>query len=163
MCHMGQIDAGPWIDLGGYERLTLFICHATGGRCEDWEPESGANRAFLQKKRDENLYDGPHTVRVYRRVPLTVAAPVDEVEWVRGAQAAGRAKEAVDQLKVDKCGGAPVWLGADATPQTELGPMRLAVQLTTAIVAFDITAHGMAYVFIDPHEPGVARMLWQAV
>ena len=32
MCHMAQFDAGPWLNLQGYERMTLFICHATGGR-----------------------------------------------------------------------------------------------------------------------------------
>ena len=162
MCHMGQIDSGPWIDLGGYKRLTLFICHATGGRCEDWESRSGANRAVLQKERDENLSDGPNTVRVYRRVPLTLGEPVDEVESVSGAQMAGSASTVGEVLRVDKLGGRPFWLGADATLHSEHGPMRLALQMTTSIVAFDITAGGMAYVFVDPHDPGVARMLWQS-
>ena len=146
MCHMGQFDSGPWLDLGGYERMTLFICHATGGRCEDWEPEKGANRVVLQRRRDDNLYDGPHTVRVYRRIPLTTGAAVTESE----------APPADDKL-----GGAPAWLSHDATPRAESGFMRLLLQMTTAIVSFDITSTGMAYVFLDPRRPGVARMLWQ--
>jgi len=41
--------------------------------------------------------------------------------------------------------------------------MRLALQLTTDLVTFDITAGGMAYVFVDPHDDSedAARMLWQ--
>src|SRR5690606_14604312 len=66
MCHMAQIDAGPWVDLRGWARMSVFICHATGGRCEDWDPWKGSNKVLLQRVRDDNLYDGPPTVRVYR-------------------------------------------------------------------------------------------------
>ena len=38
MCRMAQIDAGPWLDLGKFVRVSVFICYATGGRCEDWDP-----------------------------------------------------------------------------------------------------------------------------
>jgi hypothetical protein len=146
LCHMGQFDSGPWLDLGGYERITLFICHATGGRCEDWDPEKGANRVLLQRRRDENLYDGPPTVRVYRRLALATGAPTEEREV---------------PFEADKLGGAPRWLSQDATPRSDAGPMRLVLQISTTLVSFDITASGVAYVFVDPNRAGVGRMLWQ--
>lgn len=166
MCHMAQIDAGPWVDLQGFARVSVFICHATGGRCEDWDPWKGANRVLLQRVRDDNLYDGPPTVRVYRRVKLGIAPRVDEAQLVRDAKDRGQTvKPVVQSLKYDKLGGMAVWLHGDDTPQspTGQGPMRLLLQLTTDIVTFDITRGGMAYVYVDPWDPteDAARMLWQ--
>ncbi len=166
MCHMAQFDAGPWLDLGPWARLTVFICHATGGRCEDWDPWKGANKVLLQRLRDDNLYDGPPTVRVYRRVRLGAGSPVDERDWVRtmGEQGVvGRA--ASERLRFDKLGGAPAWLHSDDTPRSKVNasPMRLILQMTTQIVAFDITRGGVAWVFIDPADPGedAGRLVWQ--
>jgi hypothetical protein len=166
MCHMAQIEAGPWLDLQGFARMSVFICHATGGRCEDWDPWKGANRVVLQRVRDDHLYDGPPTVRIYRRVALTCGPRVDEAATLREARDRGQStKAALTALKYDKLGGTPIWLHQDDTPQspTGQGPMRLALQLTTDIVTFDITRGGMAYVFLDPWDPTEesARMLWQ--
>ena len=166
MCHMAQIEAGPWVDLQGFARMSLFICHATGGRCEDWDPWKGANRVMLQRVRDDNLYDGPPTVRVYRRTDLTVDAPIDELAvMVKQKEDGAPIKEALDQLRHDKVGGGAVWLHGDDTPQSPTGdgPMRLLLQLTTDVVAFDITPGGMAYVFIDGNDTteASARLLWQ--
>src|SRR5262249_25570192 len=110
MCHMAQIDGGPWLDLQGFARMSVFICHATGGRCEDWDPWKGANRVVLQRVRDDNLYDGPPTVRVYRRVRLTFAPRLDEGQTMRDARDRGQStKVAYASLKYDKLGGVPVW------------------------------------------------------
>lgn len=166
MCHMAQIDAGPWLDLGHFHRLTAFICHATGGRCEDWDPGKGANRVVLHSDIDEALHDGPPTVRVYRRVRLAVDPTVDEREVFRIGKERGLASRQIwERLRYDKVGGAPAWLHGDDTPQspTGLGPMRLAVQLSTEVVAFDITKGGMAWIFFDPNDPteNAGRLLWQ--
>lgn len=166
MCHMGQIDAGPWVDLGGWARMSLFICHATGGRCEDWDPWKGANRVVVQRVRDDNLYDGPPTVRVYRRVPLTIDGPTDERQLMQEVQDSDRPlKSALQSIQHDKLGGGAVWLHGDDTPQSPSnnGPMRLVLQMTTEVVAFDITRGGMAYVFIDPWDTSeeAPRLLWQ--
>lgn len=164
MCHMAQLDAGPWLDLGAWARMTLFICHATGGRCEDWDPWKGANRVLLQRERDDNLYDGPPTVRVYRRVRLAVDPALDERAWLRGVEGPDL-EAALRDLRHDKFGGGAVWMHGDETPKSPLGgPMRLLVQLTTELVAFDITRGGMAYVFFDPRDGSdtAARMLWQS-
>jgi hypothetical protein len=166
MCHMAQIDAGAWLDLRSWARLSVFICHATGGRCEDWDPWKGANRVVLQRVRDDNLYDGPPTVRVYRRVKLTVEAPLDERELMGNVNQEGLPlRDALELLRHDKIGGGAVWLHGDDTPQSPSGqgPMRMALQLTTELVSFDITTGGMGYVFIDPHDDSEdsARMLWQ--
>lgn len=166
MCHMGQLDAGPWLDLGGFARMTLFICHATGGRCEDWDPWKGANRVVLQRTRDETLYDGPPTVRVYRRVKLAIDEPTDELALMIEVKNEGLPmKSALASLRHDKLGGGAVWLHGDATPQSLAGdgPMRLILQVTTDLVKFDITPGGMAYVFIDPHDDSenAGRLLWQ--
>lgn len=166
MCHMAQIDAGPWADLNGFARMTLFICHATGGRCEDWDPWKGANRVVLQAAKDNNLYDGPPTVRVYRRTDLTAEAPIDELAlMVRAKEQGGATKEVLEQIRHDKLGGGAVWLHGDDTPQSPSGegPMRLVLQLTTDIVPFDITPGGMAYVFLDPNDvtENAGRLLWQ--
>jgi hypothetical protein len=166
MCFMAQIDSGPWLDMGGWARISLFICHATGGRCEDWDPWKGSNRVVLHRVRDENLYDGPPTVRVYRRTELTVDPPIDEMSTMLRAKEEGKpVREALEALRHDKLGGGAVWLHGDDTPQSPggQGPMRLVMQLTTDVIAFDITAGGMAYVFIDPHEPSenAGRLLWQ--
>lgn len=166
MCHMAQIDAGPWIDLRGWARVSLFICHATGGRCEDWDPWQGSNKVLLQRVQDDNLYDGPPTVRVYRRVKLTVEPPLEERALMDRVQAREVGlDDALQQLKHDKIGGGAVWLHGDDTPRSPSGkgPMRLLMQLTTDIVAFDITRGGMAYVFLDPHDDSdnAGRLLWQ--
>ena len=166
MCHMAQIDAGPWLDLGGFARMSLFICHATGGRCEDWDPWKGANTVVLHRQRDDNMYDGPPTVRVYRRIRLIAEAPIDEAQWMRDVQETGTSMStALDALRHDKLGGGAVWIHQDDTPTSPSGqgPMRLALQITTDIVAFDITRSGIAYVFLDPQDPteNAGKMLWQ--
>jgi hypothetical protein len=166
MCHMAQIDAGPWIDLGGWARMSLFICHATGGRCEDWDPWKGANAVVLQRQKDDSLYDGPPTVRVYRRIRLTADPPIDEAALMRDVKDNGTPlRTALEALRHDKLGGGAVWVHHDDTPQspTGKGPMRLALQITTDVVAFDITRGGMAYVFLDPWDNSETGgvMLWQ--
>lgn len=166
MCHMAQLDAGPWIDLRGWARMSLFICHATGGRCEDWDPWKGANKVMLQRVRDDNLYDGPPTVRVYRRIKLTADPALDERAVMRDVEGGGVALEtALQSLRHDKLGGGAVWLHGDDTPRSPSGrgAMRMVLQLTTDIVTFDITRGGMAYVFLDPYDDSenAGRMLWQ--
>ncbi len=163
---MAQFDSGSWLDLQGWARASVFICHATGGRCEDWDPWKGANRVLLQRYRDENLYDGPPTVRVYRRTDLTIEPSVDERALLQKAAADGiTPKAALDSLAYDKIGGMPAWLHADETPMslTQQGPMRLVAQMTTNVVGFDITPGGMAYLFIDPYDGSdrAGRLLWQ--
>ncbi|MCB9675704.1 MAG: hypothetical protein H6737_11340 [Alphaproteobacteria bacterium] len=166
MCHMAQIDSGPWLNLGAYQRMTVFICHATGGRCEDWDPWKGANKVLLSKMRDENLYDGPPTVRVYRRQMLTIDTPLDERAVMAQVRTNGvPVKDALEQLRHDKLGGGAVWLHGDDTPAspTGQGPMRLVLQMTTDVVKFDITTGGMGYVFLDPYDASenACRLLWQ--
>jgi hypothetical protein len=162
---MAQINTGPWLDLGEYARISVFICHATGGRCEDWDPWKGANKVMLQRVRDDNLYDGPPTVRVYRRIRLGIDEALDELTLMIKVKEKGLPmKEALAQLRHDKLGGGAVWLHGDATPAGHgADPMRLVLQLTTDIVKFDITPSGMGYVFFDAAEPSgeAARMLWQ--
>ncbi len=167
MCHMGQFDTGPWLDLGGWARITVFICHATGGRCEDWDPFKGANRVLLQRMADDNLYDGPPTVRVYRRTVLTVDGALDEHALMQRVKHEGLAlRDALEEIRHDKLGGGAVWLQGDATPIGADGatPMRLLLQLTTDVVAFDITPGGMAYAFLDPEDASerAAVLLWQS-
>jgi hypothetical protein len=166
MCHMAQIDAGPWVDLHGFARMSVFICHAQGGRCEDWDPWKGANKVMLHRTLDDNLYDGPPTVRVYRRMRLTVDGPTDEALVFKEAKDRNVPQKTVlASLRHDKLGGGAVWLHGDDTPQSPSGqgPMRLVLQMTTDLVAFDITKGGMAWVFLDPHDPSEesGRMLWQ--
>jgi hypothetical protein len=150
---MAQFDGGPWLDLGGFARMSIFICHATGGRCEDWDPYKGANRVLLQRVRDDSLYDGPPTVRVYRRVRLTVDPPVDERKLAGGAGT------------YDKLGGVPGWLQGDDAPRSMdgSGNMRFVAQLTTDVVTFDITRGGRAYIYVDPGDTSekAGYLLWQ--
>ena len=166
MCHMAQIDSGAWLDLQGFARMSLFICHATGGRCEDWDPYRGANKVLLHQVRDDNLYDGPPTVRVYRRVQLALEPAIDESALFREVKEKNLPlKRVLESLRHDKIGGTPVWLTGEDTPQSQTGsgPMTLALQMTTDLVAFDITRGGMAYVFLDPNDPSeeAGRLLWQ--
>jgi len=162
---MAQMDAGPWLDLGMYKRFTVFICHATGGRCEDWDPFKGANKVMLHRELDGNLYDGPPTGRVYRRTRLTVDPPRDEHEMVRQVEEDALPLENVlRELRYDKLGGGAVWIHNDATPAARSGqPMRMTMQVTTDLVRFDITPRGMAYVFVERNEDRVraAYLLWQ--
>lgn len=163
---MAQLDAGPWLDLGNFKRVSLFICHATGGRCEDWDAEGGANRAVLQSTIDNNMHDGPPTVRVYRRRRLAIREPTDELALMRRVQGGELdMRQALKLLRHDKIGGGAVWLTGDATPvnATTQRPMRLALQFTTDLVHFDITDRGVGYVFVDRSDPSPdhARFLWQ--
>ncbi|TVQ89396.1 MAG: hypothetical protein EA397_15160 [Deltaproteobacteria bacterium] len=164
MCHMAQFDAGPALDLGPFVRMSLFICHATGGRCEDWDPWKGANKVLLHSAIDDNLYDGPPTVRVYKRQPVRVIHPTDEQALMRQVQEKRVTMvDALNEIRHDKLGGGAVWLHGDATPRNSSGrPMRLVAQLTTNLVRYDITPNGMAYVFFDDESrSGDARLLWQ--
>ena len=165
MCHMGQLNAGEWLDLGPYRRMSLFICHATGGRCEDWDPWKGANRVVLQTTIDDGLYDGPPTVRVYKRVKLTLSQGLDEAQFLATARKQKMsARDVRSALRHDKLGGMPVWLQGDATPRGVDGrKMRLLMQFTTEVVKFDITPRGVGYVYFDPSEPEehAARLIWQ--
>jgi len=146
--------------------MSLFICHATGGACEDWDPLKGANRVLLHEDADDSLYDGPPTVRIYRRVLLGMGTRVDEKSKVRSVAASGGDEAAIGSaLRYDKVGGYPAWHGRDQTPRVASGaePMRLVLQLTPSLVGLDITSTGVLWVFIDAAEgaPGGARMLWQ--
>jgi hypothetical protein len=166
MCHMAQIDGGPWVDLQGFARMSVFICHAQGGRCEDWDPWKGSNKVVLHRTLDDNLYDGPPTVRVYRRMRLTVDPAIDEGAVMKDVQDRKvPLKSALASLRHDKLGGGAVWLHGDGTPQSPSGQgaMRLVLQMTTDLVAFDITKGGMAYVFLDPFDTTeeAGRLLWQ--
>ncbi|MEZ4234603.1 MAG: hypothetical protein R3F59_00240 [Myxococcota bacterium] len=166
MCHMAQIDAGPWLDLQGFARMSVFICHAQGGRCEDWDPWKGANKVLLHRVQDDNLYDGPPTVRVYRRVKLGISPRVDEGALIREARERGQSSRTVlANVKYDKLGGWPAWLHPEDPPASPAGrgPMRHVLQMTTEVVTFDITRGGMAWVFVDPWDDteDAARMLWQ--
>ena len=161
MCHMAQIDAGPWLDLGGYQRMSIFICHATGGHCEDWDPFKGSNVVMLHTEKNNTLYDGPPTVRVYRRVTLTTRAAADEPTF-------GTVTESEDtrmsSYRYDKLGGQPVWITHSLGPVDRQGePLPLLMQMTTDLVKFDITSQGMAYVFLDARSGRDARayLLWQ--
>lgn len=166
MCHLGQFNAVDGLDLGPYRRMSLFICHATGGSCEDWEPRKGSNRVLLHETLDDNLYDGPPTVRIYRRALLGAAGAADEKSIVRSVAASGGGEAAISAaLRYDKLGGYPAWYGRDQTPHVhrDAEPMRMVLQLTPGLVGLDITPTGVLWVFIDASEgaPGGARMLWQ--
>jgi hypothetical protein len=155
MCHLAQINAGFWLDLGLFKRMSVFICHATGGHCEDWDPYKGANQVLLHREKNEVLYDGPPTVRVYRRLKLSV-------EPCQQEQAVTEAQESC--LDHDKLGGHPVWLQQEPSLKGRDGQeMRLLMQMTTQLVKFDITDGGMAYVFVEEavgSEPRV-YLMWQ--
>ncbi len=166
MCHMMQLNAGPHTRLDNFARLTVFICHATGGRCEDWDPWKGSNAVLLHREVDNSLYDGPPTVRVYRKKRLTVEAPTDELQIMNEVKEQGIAmRDALTQLRHDKLGGGAVWLTGDMTPQSRhgRGPMRLIWQFTTQLIPFDITPDGIGYVFVDPFDESTDAgvMLWQ--
>jgi hypothetical protein len=164
---MAQMDAGPWLDLGYFKRMTVFICHATGGRCRDWEPNGGANRVILHGLLDDDLYDGPAVVRVYRRHMLTIELGVDEnVLLAKQLELAEGGEEALDAISYDKIGGIPAWL-YEAKPSlmsTSPENCRLVLQMTRDIIPFDITEGGVAYVFFDPSGEAKdgAVMLWQS-
>ena len=163
LCHMAQIDAGPWLDLGYFKRITLFICHATGGRCRDWEPFGGANKVVLHGLLDDDLYDGPATVRVYKRKVLTVDEGLDEVA-INGANEEAEAARCA--IRYDKVGGQPAWLYPAQLPVLQ-GPAdetRLVVQLSQDIVRFDITDGGLAFVFFNAAggDKNSAVMMWQS-
>lgn len=164
MCHMGQINAGPHLDLAGYDRVSLFICHATGGRCKDWDPNLGANMALLQRNCSDQLFDGPPTVRVYHRVKLTIEKGVDEAAIIESA-GPGSVGERVIKTHLDheKIGGLPIWHKKELTPMSTDGsePMRMLMQFSTGIVQFDITESGVGYLFIDDSPGAVAvKLLW---
>jgi hypothetical protein len=166
MCHMAQIDAGPWLALDDCQRLSIFICHATGGQCEDWEPYKGSNRVVIQKQVNDMLFDGPPTVRVYRKVRLTVEPLVNESGLLEEAEGDPDELNALThRLKYDKLGGGAVWVHNDATLRRSDGrAMRLVMQMTTNIVKFDITDDGMAYVFLDSQgsaSDNRAYLIWQ--
>jgi len=163
MCHMAQMDAGPWLDLGEYHRLSVFICHATGGHCEDWDPFKGSNAVLLHSEKNNTLFDGPPTVRVYRRVMLTARELSVEPDFGSSTQ---EEDPRLQTFRHDKIGGQPVWITHSVGPVNRQGtPLPMLMQLTTDLVKFDITASGMAYVFFDARAGRDSRayLLWQGV
>jgi hypothetical protein len=164
MCHLAQIDAGSWLDLGFYKRLTVFICHATGGRCRDWEPFEGSNCVLLHGLIDDDLYDGPATVRVYSRRPLAIEVAVEEGKLLAHSGEENPFKR-LRPIRYDKIAGEPAWLYKGQVPAMEGNPSetRLVLQMSREIVPFDITDGGMAYVFFNPSggSKDGAVMLWQ--
>lgn len=163
MCHMAQMDAGPWLDLGEYQRLSVFICHATGGHCEDWDPFKGSNTVLLQGEKNNTLFDGPPTVRVYRRVMLTARDLAIEPDFNSLVEEEDTRRES---FRYDKIGGQPVWITHSLGPVDRDGEtLPLLMQITTHLVKFDITSSGMAYVFFDARSGRDSRayLLWQGV
>jgi hypothetical protein len=144
--------------------MSVFICHATGGHCEDWDPYKGANRVILHRDQNNVMFDGPPTVRVYRRYMLTVEASVDESALLDVSQE--RKNQVLDGLQYDKLGGVPVWIHRESSPVERAGkPLRLALQMTTDLIKFDITTQGMAYVFWEEGSTSEssALLVWQGV
>ena len=149
------------MDIFPFQRLSVFICHATGGVCGDWDPFKGSNRVILHREQNNNLFDGPPTVRVYRRTRLAIDKVVEnEAQNI----ATLHNSEVAPVPAIDKLGGVPDWIHPTTPPLTGPGnPMDLAVQITTEIVKFDITDKGRAFVFLDLESTGAPRgyMLWQ--
>jgi hypothetical protein len=161
MCHLGQFNHSEHFSLGIYRRASLFICHATGGNCEDWRHDNGANALILSRFVDHELDDGPETVKVYHRIELTTSAPVDEsVLRVEGGLKGVRATALRAHIDGSKLGGFPIWRTPRAAPEGKNGPMRFLGQLGTEILPFDITAGGMLFLFMDDDE-GLGAVLWQ--
>ena len=144
----------------------MFICHATGGRCKDWEPFTGANRVLLNGLLDDDLYDGPATVRVYPRRPLTIGPALDEQLLLSHSKDDPDSCDRLLPIRYDKIGGGPAWLYEGEVPKLTGDPAetRMILQMTRAIVPFDITDGGIACVFFNPSGEAseAAALLWQS-
>ncbi len=167
MCHLAQLEAGAWLQLGHFARMSVFSCQATGQRCTQSIETSLVHAVLLHSESSDELLDGPATARVFPRVLLAVAEAIDERELWHDAQQRGHsANDMLRKLRADKLGGGAVWLQRDQAPvsPTGLGNMRLVLQMTTHLSAFGWPGKGLGYVFVDPHQPEAERgvFLWQA-
>jgi hypothetical protein len=167
MTHLAQMDTGPWLSLDGVVRLTVFCCQATGGRCAQTSQSDASHVVLLDRKKTDEMLDGPSAGCVFPRVSLAVAESIDERElWENVQQHGHSANDMLRKLRVDKFGGGAVWPRSDQTPvsPTGNGKMRLVLQMTTRLSAFGWPGKGLGYVFIDPHQPDDERgvFLWQA-
>ena len=89
-------------DVPGLEKaLLIFMCQNDPGMCDDWNPRSGANKAYLFEADGLRLAE----------VPAQGETMLGAVSGMRLADDAGE-----EDYVLGKIGGKPDWIQADETP-----------------------------------------------
>jgi uncharacterized protein YwqG len=165
MQFLGQIA----MEDGEATRLALvFMCQNEPGMCDDWDADSGGNRAIIVAADDgSRLADVPEDGYAVRdtiygaRVEAVDSPSYDEAreQWAQQNQCSPR--EVLGQV-----GGEPSWIQADETPTCDHcdNAMEFVAQLEAGPdykTEMNFGGGGCAYVFrCSCTQPG-AKFLWQ--
>ncbi|WP_310727932.1 DUF1963 domain-containing protein [Streptomyces sp. N2A] len=149
--------------------LALFACQNDPGMCDDWDPNSGGNRALLfpldaleplpQPEDDEET----ELVLGEVRAVVLEREPEDDYDLAREAWAAR--SERPQSSVLGQLGGRPAWIQADETPSCPscARTMPFIVQLEEGPdhrTAMNFGGAGSAYAFAC-EWCGRASFLWQ--
>lgn len=147
--------------------LALFACQNDPGMCDDWEPNSGGNRAMLFPL--DGLEPLPQPDReaplVLGKVRAVVLARECEDDYDLAREAWAARNERPESSVLGQLGGRPAWIQADETPVCPscARTMPFIVQLEEGpdhSTAMNFGGAGSAYAFAC--EPcGRALFLWQ--
>ncbi|MDR6171398.1 hypothetical protein [Curtobacterium sp. SORGH_AS_0776] len=146
--------------------VSVFVCQFDPGTCASWEPDSGANAAFVFSLRGLHLAAGPVSphgdpddpepaspplladAMLLRHVPVPMVHDDEDPDRVLAAAAA----EGV--LVAGQYGGLPEWIQDDETP----AGTEFVASIEPGLLGFDFGDAGRAYVFSDGAR---ASVLWQ--
>lgn len=137
--------------------LSIFMCQNEPGLCDEWDPGSGGNRAFLFSRGDLTAALVPDKGETL----LTESWGIDYVTTDAPADLAMLGGDSI----LGQLGGAPVWLQGDETPRCQV----CAVQMTfiaqleegrDGSEAMNFGGGGIGYAFAC-ESCGQASFLWQ--
>lgn len=170
MQFLAQVVLDDLVEGGGEGKrgvLALFACQNDPGMCDDWEPNSGGNRALLLPldgleplRQPES--EAPLVLGEVRAVVLERESQ-DDYDLAREAWAAR--SERPESSVLGQLGGRPAWIQADETPSCPscARTMPFIIQLEEGpdhSTAMNFGGAGSAYAFAC--EPcGRALFLWQ--
>lgn len=146
------------------KRVLFFQCQNEPGMCEEWDPESGGNKAVVVEA------EGARTsVKPPRKGVTKLGGRWSGHIEMYSADSYSAAHIEVGDKRgyvLGQLGGSPDWIQDDETPECPScgRPMVLAAQLEEGPVhrtAMNFGGCGNAYVFVCPCPAGEARFLWQ--
>jgi hypothetical protein len=148
---------------GRNETLLLFQCQNDPGLCDEWDANSGGNKAILDAS-------DPKVAMVIPTGP-TLLSSESKFELQAWAPSAGDCLDAylsettAGDSVLGKAGGVPSWLQGQETPNCTCGSaMQFVIQIDSgAAGGINFGDGGIGYAFICNACPSEARFLWQCL
>ncbi|MFS0730309.1 hypothetical protein ABC270_09550 [Curtobacterium sp. 1P10AnD] len=142
--------------------VSAFVCQFDPGTCDSWDPDSGANAAFVFSGRGLVLADPPVSPHGDPDDPEPAYPPLlpdsmllgTATVTATGGEDAAAVLDAAGAVTAGQYGGEPEWIQEDETP-VGLG---FVASIESGPLGFDFGDAGRAYVFSDGAR---AAVLWQ--